>query len=257
MDKPVEYLSSTVDTVHGTLDKSMEWLNNKTVTNVVLLVLVIYSAFFVGKVWPKGMDLFKHPLVKVALFLVVAFVGSKNPSLAIAATIAIVTIMMTNLKETKEFLTVVGSEKLDTDDNVYEAIMGRCICRCDGNDCDCKCADEDPQELDPETIVAEEEQVKVPVKPESELPSCQAQGNVSDMDNFRDLNEVAKTKLQQQWLDHEQDLKKNQINPGYVGCGCNSPPNYKRRTPFRRLSYFNRALAKTVNDAEYEGFLYQ
>jgi hypothetical protein len=245
MEKPVEYLSSTVDTVTGSLDKNMGWLNDKTITNVAILGLIVYGAFFVGKVWPKGMDMFKHPLVKVVSFMLIAYIATKNPALALVAAIAFIIIMMTNLKNTNEFLTSVSPTKLTTDDDVYEAIMGRCICRCDGKGCNCECKDEIAEEIDISQITPEQEQ-QVLAEEMPELLNDQMKQN--DMDKYQEMNQNAWENIRNQIKQHDMDLQKSKVSR------CNTMPYYRKNTPFRSWPwpYFNPKLAESNLDADYE-----
>jgi hypothetical protein len=259
MEKPVEYLSSTVDTVTGSLDKNMGWLNDKTITNVAILGLIVYASFFIGKIWPKGMDMFKHPLVKVVSFMLVAYIATKNPALALVAAIALITIMMTNLKNTKEFLTSVSPNKLTTDDDVYEAIMGRCVCRCDTKGCKCDCKDEIPEDLDISQITSENEQQVLAEEEQQvmaeELPEIMAeqvieQGQMkqSDMDKYQEMNQNALENIRNQIKQHDMDIQKSKVS------SCNTMPYYRKNTPFRSWPwpYFNPKLTKSTLDADYE-----
>lgn len=238
MEKPVEYLSSTVDTVTDSLDKNMGWLNDKTITNVVLLGLVVYTAFFIGKVWTKGMDMFKHPLVKVISFLLIAYIATKNTALALVATITVIVIMMTNLKNTNEFLTYVSPHKLTTDDDVYEAIMGRCICRCNDNNCKCECKDNYSEELDINQIMVKEEM-------ENELKPEQQYVKKSGLDDYQEMNQNAIDNIKVQLQEHEQDIERSRVST------CDKMPFYKKQTPFSSWSYFNPKLTLSTLDADY------
>ena len=60
------------------MDKNTTWLDDSNIVNLLTLGFVIYAALFVGKLWPKGMDLFKHPLVKILSFLAVAYLAKRN-----------------------------------------------------------------------------------------------------------------------------------------------------------------------------------
>lgn len=264
MDKPVEYLSSTIDTVTGTLDENMGWLNDNTLTNVIVLGLIIYAAFFVGKIWPNGLSLFKNPFVKVISFILIAFIATKNIALATVATIALITIMMTNLKNTKEFLTVIPSEKLTTDDEVYEAIMGRCICRCNGTQCDCDCKNDNnndnnkkrmvqeeivieetlPEEIPVEMI--EEEQIQQEDQEEQEIRHEEIEKQYPN--EYQQLNTLTLKKIMNQLSEHEKEIMKNRT----ISTNCNKSSYYRgNRTPFITWPYFNKNLPLTTLDASY------
>jgi hypothetical protein len=242
MNNSTEFLNTTVNSLKGNLDKNMNWLDDKSTTNLILLGLVVYTALFVGKVWPKGTDLFKHPLVKIIAFLFVAYLGTKNISLALVATIAIVVIMMTNLKNTKEFLTVVPTQRLDTDDNVYESIMGKCMCRCDGNKCHCNCLDE-PENMNISNVMSEE------IIPSEEAPI------MNERDVIKEMNDLAFENVKKQFLDHYKEKEKEKMVTTYKQ-GCDKSPYYDETTPFGEPLFLKSAMmAKTMMDADYSGYL--
>ena len=151
MENSVNYLNSnlnrSIDTMTSSLDNSTKWAENGEIVNLVILGLVIYIAFFVGKVYPKGIELLKHPIIKIVAVLYVSHLAQKNVTLALVATVALFTIMLTNYKNTQEFLTQVSLNQ-NADDNVYEAIMGDCVCRCEGTNCVCRCIEgSEPQDI--------------------------------------------------------------------------------------------------------------
>jgi hypothetical protein len=288
MNNPRDYFDSSVSSLTQSLDKNTEWLDNSTIANLITLGLVIYAALFVGKLWPKGMDLFKHPLVKIMSFLAVAYLARKNTALAFVATIAIVTIMMTNLKNTKEFLTVIPA-RLNTDDNVYEAMLGNCLCRCEGRNCSCKCIEEEPENINinddinnvnvedeqlllPQEIFAEQEQnqnqlqrfipisVPIPDLIVSQLPQVVPQiksvlpPKTSDIVDERDLisqaNKIALDKVKRQIIDHEMEKDKRRVVTTYVD-GCEKSPYRRETTPFGQPNFLDEALSYTTLDADY------
>jgi hypothetical protein len=259
MSKSVDFLNTTVDSVKGNLDQSFGWLNDSNTTNLVVLGLVVYAALFVGKIWPKGMDLFKHPLVKIVAFLLVAYLASKNVALALVATIAIVTIMMTNLKNTKEFLTVVPARRLDTDDNVYEAMLGRCVCRCDGRKCDCDCEKDEikmvnivpSEEMLPNDVIIPQEhvqQVYVPQEAEKET--------INERDVMDEMNKIALENIKKQFITHDKDRERGRVVTTYRK-GCDGSPYYNETTPMGRPSFLNDYMAETTMDADFENYLNQ
>lgn len=259
MDKPVEYLSSTVDTVTNTLDQNMGWLNNPSITNIAILGLVIYSAFFVGKLWPKGMDLFKHPLVKLILFGLIAFIATKNIALATVATIALVTIMMTNLKNTNEFLTIVPANRMTTDDNVYESIMGRCICRCENDQCQCNCLRRTNNNGEEQENISEEEmQIMAGEKQlleEGERPVVEIEQSEEKYypNQYQEMNTNVLRKIMNQLSEHEKEIMKNRVmgskctKSGY----CSEIGSRGRKTPFVMWPYFNKKIPLTTLDTSF------
>lgn len=290
MDKSVDYFNGTVDALRGNLDKNTEWLENSTVANLVTLGLVVYAALFVGKIFPKGMNLFKHPLVKILSFLAVAYLARKNVALAFVATIAIVTIMMTNLKNTNEFLTHVPS-RLNTDDNIYEAMLGKCFCSCDGNKCVCRCAEGgEPENINIDDIIAEEEQTRIPVAPKQQVvaPSQQLDNlmvrvkvpeqivshlpqvvpqiksvlppKVSDVVDERDMiaqaNSSAMDRVKKQIIAHEMDKDKRRVVTTYTD-GCDKSPYRREMTPFGQPNFLDAGLSYTTLDADYAPINFQ
>jgi hypothetical protein len=277
MDKSFDYFNSSVNSLKGTLDKNTDWLENSSVTNLITFGLVIYAALFAGKVWPNGMNLFKHPLVKILSFLAIAYLAQKNVALAFVATIAIVVIMMTNLKNTKEFLTQVPS-RLNTDDNVYEAMLGKCFCSCDGIKCNCRCAEGgEPENINIDDIIAEEEQqqqqqqqqqqldnlmipVPIPQQIVSQLPQVVPPiktvlpPKVVDVIDERNLIETANTiameKVKKQIIDHEMDKDKRRVVTTYVD-GCEQSPYRRKTTPFGQPLFLDEGLSYTTLDADY------
>jgi hypothetical protein len=294
MNKSVDYFNGTVDSLRGNLDKNTEWLENSTVANLVTLGLVVYAALFVGKIFPRGMNLFKHPLVKILSFLAVAYLARRNVALAFVATIAIVIIMMTNLKNTNEFLTHVPS-RLNADDNMYEAMLGKCFCSCDGNKCVCRCAEGgEPENINIDDIIAEEEQVRIPIHqlvapthqdvapsrqldnlmiqvqvPEqivSHLPQVVPQvkrvlpPRVSDVVDERDLiaqaNASAMDKVKKQIIAHEMDKDKRRVVTTYTE-GCDKSPYRRASTPFGQPNFLDEGLSYTTLDADYAPINFQ
>jgi hypothetical protein len=157
-----KYINNTVHSITGNLDQHTEWLNNETIANLLTVGIVIYAALFVGKLCVNETLIFKNHLVKILAMLAVAYIAKRNVSLAFVCTIAIIAIMMTNLKNTNEFYEPT-SKHMDADDHIYEAMLGKCFCSCDGTKCVCRCAEGgEPMEISMDEIMAEEK--KVPKK---------------------------------------------------------------------------------------------
>lgn len=250
MNKSAEYLNTTVNTVTSNLDETMGWLNDPTITNVILLGLIVYSALFIGKVWPKGMDFFKHPVVKIIAFALIAYISTKNVGLALVATIVVISIMMTNLKNTKEFLTTVPSNRLTTDDDVYEAIMGRCMCRCNGRQCNCNCGQPENVDIDEIMVISEEQLPQVGTQ-KTHHPTLSPHEDISD--SIKEINDDALNKIKQQFIDHDSEINRNKITNYTKGCGAS--PYKNRSTPFGSPNFLDAKFARTTMDAEYDGYL--
>jgi hypothetical protein len=277
MNKPMDYFNESVNVIKTNLDKNTEWLEDKTIANLITLGFVIYAALFVGKFWSGGMNLFKHPLVKILSFLAVAYLSGKNVALAFVATIAIVMIMMTNLKNTNEFLTHVPS-KFNADDNIYEAMLGKCFCSCDGKKCNCQCVEEEPENILLDDIISEEEQIQIqkpdnlmvhipiPEQIVSQLPQVVTSvksvlpPKVSDFLDERDLIEHANTdamnKVKKQIIEHEMNKDKNRIVTTYVD-GCDKSPYRRKTTPFGQPLILDEGLSYTTLDADYAPINFQ
>lgn len=108
-----ETFNNTYNLVKTKLDDNTKWMEDSNTANILTFAIVIYAVLFVGKISPNLTLSFKHPLVKLLAFLTVAYISSKNTSLALVATIAIIIIMMTNLKNTNEFFTLQSPMELD------------------------------------------------------------------------------------------------------------------------------------------------
>lgn len=123
-----------------TIDDNTKWLDNSIIATLLTLGLVIYSAMFVGKVYPSGVNFFKNPLVKIIAFLIILYLSTRNIGLALVAMIAVFSIMIKTAScncaqnEHEPFVSIT------TDDYEYAPINAGCICACQDGNCDCKCA---------------------------------------------------------------------------------------------------------------------
>lgn len=268
MDTTLGYLDNTVNSVRSNLDSSTQWMEDQTIVNLITLALVVYSAMFVGKVWPRGMELFKHPLVKILVFLGVAYVSTRNVALAFVAMIAVFAIMMTNLKNTKEFLPNdcgLSEPRWSTDDDVYRAMMGGCICNCDGVRCSCKCGGmggiksveqvEGPEDIDPEEALVEEEQAE----------AGRPEGQVEAVDNKQmvaEVNQQALDNVRRQMLAHDRERDSQRLVNGDIGScgsnggrcgsgGCGDSPYRRSSTPFGRHKVMEDVFANVNIDSDF------
>jgi hypothetical protein len=131
MDNSVQFINSKIGSLAENLDKQTPWLSNDNIVNIIIIGLIIYSTLFVGKLWDKGMEMLKHPIVKIILLMLIVYLSKKNVSLAIISAIVFVVILMTNFKNTHEFLTV----NQEDEPNDYSD----CFCSCDSKNCSCVC----------------------------------------------------------------------------------------------------------------------
>lgn len=84
----MNYINDTTQYVTDTLDKNTTWLNNPTVIMVLTLALLVYAVFFAGRFAPETAKIFDHPLVKIAVFLLIIYVANRNVGLGMAFLIA-------------------------------------------------------------------------------------------------------------------------------------------------------------------------
>ena len=131
MNNSVQFINNKIGSLTEKLDKQMPWLNNNNMVNIIIFGLIIYSTLFVGKLWDKGMEILKHPIVKIILLMLIVYLSKKNVSLAIISAVVFVVILMTNLKNTNEFLTV----NQEDESNDYSD----CFCSCNTKNCSCVC----------------------------------------------------------------------------------------------------------------------
>lgn len=175
MDNSVKFINTKINSMSDVLDKQTPWLNDNNIVNIIIGCLIIYAALFTGKLWKNGMTMMKHPMLKIILLIAIVFLSKKNVSLAIIMAIVFVVIMMTNLKNTNEFMT--------SEEQEQEQDYSNCFCSCNNINCSCACDD----------------------------VSSKNDTYVSIMDEIFQDNQSAFDKISQQFDEHEQELEKKMV----------------------------------------------
>jgi len=192
--------------VTQSLDNNMRWLGNDNDMVKLLVVLVaVYAVFFVGKIFPIAMNITRSPFVKLALFIAIALVARHNVPLAFVLTIAIVSVMMTNLKNTNEFMTA--------DDLPYTPMRRGCICRCNENGCQCICTDQSGRRCSQAEAEVENEMVAQEVEAQEQEQEEEQEEIAAEMEEederamLMNFNKRAVNTIERQMMDHE--IQKN------------------------------------------------
>jgi hypothetical protein len=251
MNKTLNYFENTMGSVKTNLDNNTMWMQDQTIVNIIVLAIVIYSALFVGKIWPKGMNLFKNPLIKIITFLAIAYISTRNITLAFVATIAIIAVMMTNLKNTQEFMdNEIAEDEYSANSQMYNSMMGGCICQCDGVRCSCKCSGNGESNME-QIEDHDDNEVVYNEKPEGVV------GMIDEKQKIAEINDQALDNVRRQMLSHEMEKDKNKLENGDIGSGCNNcgkcgdSPYRRSTTPFGRHKVLEDVFSNVNIDSEY------
>lgn len=96
----MDMLTDTFD--YGVKD-TLSFLNNKHISTIVSTALVAYSAVVAPKLPLKVLKLFKNDIVQLGLFFLIAYMGTKNPTVSLVAAGALMmTIQSLHTKEMME-----------------------------------------------------------------------------------------------------------------------------------------------------------
>lgn len=174
MDNSVQFINSKIGSLAEKMDKQASWLNNGNIVNIIIIGLILYSTLFVGKMWGKGMEILKHPIVKIILLALIVFLSKKNVALAIISAVVFIIILMTNFKNTHEFLDAEQEEQNNFSD---------CFCSCDINKCSCTC----------DNVMSKNDTY------------------IDTKDEIYQDNQSAFDKITQQFDDHESEMQKTTI----------------------------------------------
>jgi len=104
-NKASEVINSKLDSIVKAIDRNTRWLKNDDLINIIIIGIIIFIAFFGGKVLSDFTTIFTHPLFKAAFLFVIFYLTKRDMPLALMMAILFVVIMMTNTKNTGEFMT--------------------------------------------------------------------------------------------------------------------------------------------------------
>ena len=83
-------MTSVLDSIHKDIVKGLSFLDNKIVRTILIVILVIYNSSLLSIVNVEVSKIFRIPLVKLLVVIVIVLVGLKDPVLAILLAIALV-----------------------------------------------------------------------------------------------------------------------------------------------------------------------
>lgn len=72
------------------IDTSLDFLENPVIRFVIITILVVYITALVPMLNKELNDLFEHPIVKVLLLILIIYLGSKDPLIALLFAIAFI-----------------------------------------------------------------------------------------------------------------------------------------------------------------------
>ena len=109
----MDIINNTSRYVTGTLDNNSRWLDNSALDTILIVLFVVYAAFFAHGMSPKAAAFWGHPVTKLVLFLLVIYLFGRNIALGVASLIALLA-LINSLPQSVE-----GYSALEPDDHQY------------------------------------------------------------------------------------------------------------------------------------------